>query len=47
MRKVYLLNGDCFTLCDMIIGEDRIQGRDWNTGTLITVFKMNIAYIEG
>lgn len=47
MRKVYLMNGDCFTLIDVIIGDDRVQGNDWNSGKVITIFKSNISYIEG
>ena len=47
MRKVYLLDGRYFSLTEVIIGEDRVQGKDWDSGKLITVFKSNISYIEG
>jgi hypothetical protein len=47
MRKIYTIDGRCFRLCDVIIGDDRVQGKDWDTGIVITVFKTNISYIEG
>lgn len=47
MRTVYLISGGKFNLIELIFGDDRVQGKDYNTGKTITVFKTNIAHIEG